>query len=150
MKIIFGEIFIKNSKTFRSNSATLINSEYVPNVNVVQYAAKKAIKNWRKGKRISKSISMEILLYYSATRQIKDALKLGIKDGLNRVVAVVLDTETFSKEIKFRELEFKPKFNLNKILAHYNISQQELEIAGIEKVPLLIRERIALFSIYGE
>ncbi len=149
MIIKFGEIFVEDSRKFKTNSATLINSEYVPDLDLVKFAAEKAIKNWNSGKRISKSLALEILLYYAATRQIKDAIKLGVKDGLNRVVAVVLDEGEFSK-LGFRELEFTPNYNLEKIRTQYDITDEELEITGTEKVPMLIRERIALFSVFRE
>ncbi len=149
MIIKFGEIYIKDSKKFKTDSATLINSEYVPDLDTVKYAAKKAIENWNSGKRISKSLVLEILLYYAATRQIKDAIKLGVKDGLNKVVAVVLDENKFSK-LGFKELRFTPHFNLEKIKGQYDITDEELEITGTEKIPMLIKERIALFSVFRE
>ncbi len=142
MRILFGEL----KKQVFGEFACFINPKYVPDLSIVDFAVKKALKNWNSGKRISKSLSMEILLYYSANRQINIAKKLA---GIEKAVAVVIDEEEFSK-IEFEEKEFKPDFDLKSIMEHYQISEEELKIVGLEKLPLLIRERIALFSAFGD
>ncbi|MEM0350972.1 MAG: KEOPS complex subunit Cgi121 [Archaeoglobaceae archaeon] len=126
--------------------ACFIDPKFVVDLFTVEFAAKKALKNWEAGKRISKSLAMEILLYFSATRQIEIAKKVTAKD---KAVAVVLDEEEFSK-IEFKELEFVPEYDLKAVMELYDITEEELRIVGIKKLPLLVRERIALFSLLGE
>lgn len=146
MKVIFGEIELPEPLDF----VTLINPKYVVSIENVEFAAKKALKSWvKEEERISKSLSIEVLLYYAATRQIKDAAKLGFKSGKQKAVLVVLDEEKF-KDLNFKELEFKPEYDLEAIMEHYKITKEELEVAGIEKLPMLIRERIAIFSATKE
>ncbi len=142
MKILFGEL----KEPVFGDFACLIDSRYVVDLSNVEFAAKKALNAWNSGKRISKSLTIEILLYYSATRQIEIAKKIA---GKKRVIAVVLDEEKFS-ELGFTEEEFSPEYDIELIKEQYQISEEELRIAGIEKLPLLIRERIALFSVFGE
>lgn len=142
MKICFGEL----KEPIFSDFASFIDSKFVVDLASVEFAAKKALNAWNSGKRISKSLAMEIMLYYSATRQIETAKKIA---GLKRVVAVVLDEKRFA-EIGFKEEKFSPEYDMELIKEHYQISEEELEIAGIEKLPLLIRERIALFSVFGD
>lgn len=142
MKIIFGEL----KKPVFGDFACFIDSKFVVDISVVDFAVKKAIKNWNLGNRISKSIAIEILLYYSATRQIDIAKRLA---GTKKVVAVVLDENEFSN-IEFEEKDFIPEFDLKLIVNHYQISEEELKIVGEQKISLLIRERIALFSALGE
>jgi len=142
MRILFGE----PKKQVFGEFACFINPKYVPDLSTVEFAVKKTLKNWNSGKRISKSLAMEILLYYSASRQINIAKKLA---GTKKAVAVVIDEEEFSK-LEFKELDFVPDFDLNSIMEHYGITEEELKIAGLEKLPLLIRERIALFSAFGD
>ncbi len=160
MKIIQGEIYIDDVDAFIKKIPngcvlTFINADYVIDLGVVEFAIKKAIKSWKEGRRIAKTLSMEILLYYSATRQIKDALKLGLKNGLNRVVAVVEDCEEWLKDAGFVEKNVLDKETkdikdekIEKIKRIYDISDEEIEIVGKEKLPLLIRERIVLFDLY--
>ncbi|MDK2796089.1 MAG: hypothetical protein PWQ22_344 [Archaeoglobaceae archaeon] len=142
MRICFGEL----KEPIFSDFASFIDSKFVVSLENVEFAVKKALNAWNSGKRISKSLAMEILLYYSATRQIDIARKLA---GVKRVVAVVLDEKRFA-EIEFKEEKFSPEYDTELIKTHYQISDEELEIAGIEKLPLLIRERIALFSVFGD
>lgn len=142
MRIVFGKL---KTRVF-GDFACFIDSKYVVDLSTIDFAIKKTIKNWNVGKRISRSLAMEILLYYSATRQIDIAKKL---TGVEKVVAVVLDDEEFSK-IDFEEGKFYPHFDIDLIKKHYQISDEELKIVGLEKLPLIIQERIALFSILGE
>ncbi|MEM4540269.1 MAG: KEOPS complex subunit Cgi121, partial [Archaeoglobaceae archaeon] len=128
MKIIFGEL----KKPVFGDFACFIDSKYVVDLPTVDFAVKKAIKNWNLGNRISKSIAIEILLYYSATRQIDIAKKLA---GTKRVVAVVLDESEFSK-IDFETKEFIPEFDIELIMDHYQISREELKIVGEQKISL--------------
>lgn len=149
MRITFGELVVDDVSSFKVDYATFINSKYVVSLDVVEYAAKKAVENWNRGRRISRSLSIEILLYYAATRQIKDALKLGIAEGKNRVAAVILD-ESRMAEIGFTETEFRPEYDVDSVIEFYGITDDEIEITGVEKLPLLVKERIALFSAFGE
>ncbi|MDI9646127.1 MAG: KEOPS complex subunit Cgi121 [Archaeoglobales archaeon] len=148
MKIIFGEVFVEDPRYF-TEIATFIDSKYVIDLETVRFAAEKALKAWNKGEKISKSLSLEVLLYYAATRQIKDATKLGIKKGLKRY-AVVLFNEEERLKMNIRELNFKPEYDIDAIMKHYEISKEELEIVGVEKIPMVVRERIALFSVFKE
>ncbi len=147
MRVTFGEIYVEDQSKFRAEHAAFINAKYVVSIEVVEFAAKKAIKNWNAGRRISRSLPIEILLHYAATRQIKDALKLGVGKGVNRVAAVILDE---GKVEGFEEKEFKPEYDVDAVVKHYGITKEELEIAGLEKLSLLVRERIALFSAFEE
>jgi KEOPS complex subunit Cgi121 len=151
MRVEFGELEV--TPDFRTDCAAFIKATYVVDLATVSFAAEKAIKNWRSGKRISKSLPIEILLYHAATRQIKDALKTGIGSGKTRVAAVIIDEKKFEElknKISFRSLKFKPEYDLSEVKKLYGITDAELEITGEEKLPLLVRERIALFSAMRE
>ncbi len=149
MIVKFGELLVENVSEFRVDFATFIDSRFVVSLDVVEFAARKAVENWNRGRRISRSLALETLLHYAATRQIKDALRLGVREGHNRVAAVIYD-ESQMDTLKFRELEFEPDYDLQAIMEHYEITKEEIEIVGLEKLPLLLRERIALFSAFGE
>ncbi|MEM3507298.1 MAG: KEOPS complex subunit Cgi121, partial [Candidatus Bathyarchaeia archaeon] len=59
----------------------------------VYFAALNALKAFQNKNNISKSLSMELLIYASAERQIKDAIqKIGIKPNEKEVtVAIIVD-----------------------------------------------------------
>lgn len=141
MRILYG-----TTPTNIGDFACFIDPKFVVSLEVVEFAVEKALKNWNSGNRISKSLAIEILLYFSATRQIEIARKV---TATNKAVAVVIDEEKFSK-LGFVEEDFYPRYDLKAVMELYEITEDELKIVGIEKLPLLVRERIALFSIFGE
>ena len=153
MRIYQGIIQIHNLRKFLemiSEKCVFIDAEYVISTETVEFAVRKALWSWQSGKRISKTLSIEILLHFSATRQINHAVKAGLKEGLNKVVIVDLDScREYLKKCGFTEvdvIEINEK-KMKKIADFYGIGEKEIEIAGIEKLDLLVRERIALFSI---
>lgn len=156
MKILEGVIEVDSVpdllKKIGNCVITFVNADYVVDIEHVEFAAKKALKAWNEGRRVAKSLSMEILLYCAARRQISDAIEMGLKEGRNEVVAVVLEDECLEKlkEIGFKE---KPVLRLDdekveRIKRFFGISNEELSIAGKEKLSLLVREKIALFDVF--
>ena len=153
MRISQGVIEIKNVREFLSkipDGCVLINSDYVISLDVLKFAVQKALKSWREKRNVAKTLSMEILLYVSATRQINKALKIGLKEGANRVIVVDLNgcLEKL-KELGLKEedvLQVDDK-KIKRIAKFYEIDEEELNLVGKEKLPLLIRERIVLFDI---
>ncbi len=131
----------------------VIDAKYVVDLGVVDFAVKKAVKSWREGRNVAKTLPLEILLYFSATRQIRDAIKVGVKEGLNEVVLVVLDVscEGKLKEVfTEREVVKIDEERIENVKRLYGISDEELKVVGLEKLPLLIRERIALFDVFKD
>jgi len=153
MIISQGVIEIKNIREFLSkipDGCVLINSDYVISLDVLKFAVQKALKSWREKRNVAKTLSMEILLYVSATRQINKALKIGLKEGINRVIVVDINgcLERL-KELGFKEedvLQIDDE-KIKRVAEFYDIGEEELNLVGKEKLPLLIRERIALFDI---
>ena len=153
MIISQGVIEIKNVREFLSkipDGCVLINSDYVISLDVLKFAVQKALKSWREKRNVAKTLSMEILLYVSATRQINKALEIGLKEGANRVIVVDLNgcLEKL-KELGLKEedvLQVDDK-KIKRIAEFYEIDEEELNLVGKEKLPLLIRERIVLFDI---
>lgn len=131
------------------DGCVLIDADYVVSLDVVEFAVRKALKTWDEGARISKSLSMEILIHLAGTRQINQAIQLGIKDGVNRVVVVDLNgCIEILRENGFKEenvVKTNPERE-KKIIEFYGIGKEELEVVGEKKLKYLIMERIALFS----
>lgn len=153
MRVYQGKIEIVNVRELLARipeGCVLINADYVVDIESVKFAAEKALKLWNSGKRVAKTLSMEILLHVAATRQISQATRIGIKDGENRVVVVDLnDCRSVLDSLGFREqnvLEMNDD-KIRRIADFYGISEEELKIAGAEKLGLLVRERMALFAI---
>ena len=155
MKILEGVIDVKSVREVLEkvgSCTTFVDASYVVDREHVEFAVKKALKAWKEGRRVAKSLSMEILLYCAARRQISEAIEMGLKEGKNEVVAIVLEDECLDKlkEIGFEE---RPVLKLDdekveKIKRFFDISDEELKIVGKEKLSLLIREKIALFDVF--
>ncbi len=153
MKIYQGIIEIDDLRDFLKKipeGCVFIDADYVLSIDTVRFAIKKAIDSWNRGRRVSKNLSMEILLHFSATRQINHAIKAGLKEGINRVVVVELNScIDFLQYHHFTEckvLEISME-KLRRVAEFYGIDKREIEITGWEKLDLLVRERITLFSI---
>ena len=151
-EILVGYIEIEDIRKYieslKGCEAAIIDANYILDIENVRFATEKALKHWNSGKSIAKTLPIEILLHAAATRQIKDALKIGIKKGRNTVFVVSLNCD---KVPSFEEAEFKrinpDEEQIKRIKEFYGISDKELEIVGRERLNLLIRERIALFSL---
>ncbi len=151
MKVKQGLLAVKDVNGFLKkygSKAAFINAEYVVDENHVYFAAKKAIKAWKEGRRVARTLPLEILLYSAATRQIRDAMKMGIKEGVNKVIAVFLeDTEPEGfEERNVLETGKMSKEKFERIVNFFNISETELDVAE-RRLNLLVRERIVLFDI---
>jgi len=130
---------------------TVIDAKYVVDLDVVRFAVEKALKSWKEGKRIAKTLPLEILLYFCATRQIRDAIKVGVKEGINEAVVVILnECKGFEKFFEEKEVVRVDNERIENVKKLYGITDEEIKIVGLEKLPLLIRERIALFDVFKE
>ncbi len=153
MNLHCGTIEVKNLRSFLKKipeGCVFIDADYVLSTDTVEFAVRKATDSWKRGKRVSKNLSMEILLHFSATRQINQAVRAGLKEGLNRVVVVELSPcQDFLHDHNFRECSVlkTDREKLRRIAEFYGIEEEEIKITGWEKLDLLVRERIALFSI---
>ncbi len=147
-----GILKVENLQEFLSkygDKAVFLNADYIVDENHVYFAVKKALKAWEKGRKVAKSLPLEVMLYAAATRQIRDAIKLGVKEGMNKVVGVFFNNVKVDdfEEKKVLEDVSKNKEKLKRIVDFFDISEEELKVVGAEKIPLLIRERIVLFDI---
>ncbi len=134
------------------NCVTVIDAKYVIDLDVVRFAVEKALKSWEEGRNVAKTLPLEILLYFSATRQIRDAVKVGVKEGINEAVVVILNDceDKLGKYFEERDIVRVDDERVENVKRLYGITDEEIKIVGLEKLPLLIRERIALFDVFKE
>lgn len=158
MKIVEGVIEVKSLRDFLKKlndircTITFIDADYVIDKEHVEFAVEKAIKAWNEGRRVAKTLTMEILLYCAGRRQISDAIEMGLKEGLNEVVVVILEDDCIDK---LKDLGFTEKSvlklddaKIERIKRFFDISDEELRIVGVDKLSLLVREKISLFDIF--
>ena len=120
------------------------------------FAAEKAIRAFEEGKNISKNLGIETLLYIAGTRQIERALRFGIKRGENKVALIVIGLEGGKTNAigELRELISEDprvidytELKKERIVRAFNITPEEIEAVGEEKIPDLVLERVALTGL---
>ncbi len=131
----------------------VIKADLLANKDHLVFATEKARESFEKNP-ISNSLSMEILLYAVGDRQINKAIeKAGVDKGKNKIGLVSFNENEISdliNEIGLKRndevLEFK-KEKINKIKDVFDITDREIEAVGEKKIPLLVKERIALLDL---
>ncbi|MFP3909815.1 MAG: KEOPS complex subunit Cgi121 [Halobacteriota archaeon] len=133
----------------------LLNSDYIADRAHAELAAKKAIRSWEQGKKIARTLPMEVLLYASANRQINQALEMGVKPNAdNKVVAVVIGDEDcvskFKGAVNFREeaVLHMDDMKRERLTRFFDIKEEEIRITGEERIPNIIKERVVLFDMF--
>lgn len=131
----------------------VIKADLIAGEDHLKFSIQKAKKSMKKNP-ISDSLSIEILLYVLGERQINKAIeKAGIKKGKNEVALIY--PKKIDKKQLFQEIGLKPKQNLLKyketkiprIKKAYDITQKEIEAVGKQKIPKLVKERVALLEL---
>ncbi len=127
------------------------------------FAALNAVKAFRRGCNVSRSLGMEVLVYASCQRQIREAFRIvGLRPGCSRIALVVLSesrdgcVEAYRRCSEILGVEDDSVLEvsgqkLGVITEVYGISQSELEARGgenpAEAVSCLVVERMALLSV---
>ena len=118
-------------------------------------AAGKAIRAVQRHESISDDLGMEILLYASGNRQIKRALSMGVRTGMNEIALVAVGDEM--PEGAIRELENivlvtdvtgYTREKRDAVTTFFGITETEIAAVGEEKIPQLVLERVALMGLW--
>lgn len=145
-----------------SSNIQLMNAEVIAGYEHILTSIRMAIRAWKRNKNIAKSLIMEVILYASATRQIKDAInKIGITQDSRECIALVIseDVKPFLNELlKYGEedeslIEITSK-KISRIMKAFDIKESELMIAKSIyhkdniAIQSLVLERIALSELF--
>lgn len=147
--------FLNKINEIASESEVLIqamNSNMIAGYEHVMYAIEKANKSFETNKNVAKDKGIEIMRYAAAKKQIEDAFSLGIAEGNNNILLIVLgnekDTLKAYNELKktvtekdLLEYTAEKKFY---IMQQFKITLEELNVVGEDKIPKLVKERVAL------
>ena len=146
-------------------SVQFFDAKYVAGPQHLYFAALNALNAFEKNTNISNNLAVEALLYASAQRQIKKAVKmLGIKQDSSEVAALIITENRHKKSGYLRlvtkmipgerddsvlELTDKKIGNIKKLFGISDLEfEAKLEKEGLEKEALtdLVIERMALLS----
>jgi len=134
----------------------LFDARYVAGEEHLLSALRKARRAFERGENISQDVRLEVMLYAAATRQLRNAFKMGIKPGSCRI-AVLIEAENaleLSKKVEsalslLRDdsvVECSPdKWDV--LREFFHISDEELSCVGKERLCQLVLERVALLDV---
>ena len=134
-----------------------LNADLISGSRHLQSAINKALRSFSSLNNAANDPGMGIMIYASGRRQIERALALGIKEGKMRI-AIVLTGENAVDEaaVKVESLldtvdpavidysDAKKKG----IIDFFDITTDEINAVGVEKIPELVLERIALIDVF--
>lgn len=160
ISILEGTIFIDNVEDFlrklkrvseeKKITIQALDADKLAGDRHIRFAVKKAVNSFKTGTNIANDLAKEIMIYASGTRQISKAMGFGIRKGENNIVLVAVgeepDLSEFSEIMPKRVLEYNDS-KKEAIMRAFNITKEEVEAAGEEKIPELVLERVALVGV---
>ncbi|NYT01941.1 MAG: hypothetical protein GKC10_04195 [Methanosarcinales archaeon] len=113
------------------------------------FAAKKALLALAEGRNVAKDPSLEILRYASGQRQIEKALLMGPSQATERMVLVVVgDLPGEASSLVDEDGLGCTTWKKDLVMEAFGISDDEIEAVGLDRLPDLVIERVALVDAY--
>lgn len=160
IRILEGTIFIDNMEDFldrikkisKEKNITIqaLDADKLAGEKHIRFAVEKAMNSFKAGTNIANDLAKEIMLYASGTRQISKAMSLGIHKGKNNIALVAVGAEPDLSAFNELKPEHVLEYNVSKknvIMEIFNITVDEIEAVGEEKIPELVLERVALVDV---
>ena len=165
IQIICGTLRIQNLPSFLKtvNSIASENEVIIQGLNAdmfagqrhLNFAVGKALRAINAGRNIAKNPGIEIMRYAAGERQIDRSFSIGLCEGKNNAVFVLLgemDHLILASSAIRKMIEEKPCSELlaysdskkRGILSLFEITNAEIEASGEESIPELVTERVAL------
>lgn len=146
----------------RGIEIVVVDAGYVCGKDHIVSAYRHAVRAFEEGRNSMKKFSMELLLYISGERQIKNAIrKIGIKDGIENVVFIFMDASDYEnlkgkisegeaskivEKIGFRIDNDVLKPSREKLRA-MGFGDEEIETVSKDKYSDLILEKVAMVDV---
>ncbi|AEH60704.1 Protein of unknown function DUF509 [Methanosalsum zhilinae DSM 4017] len=129
-----------------------MNADKIAGQEHIMFAIEKALSSIEKGSNLANDPGIEIMRYASGKRQIDEAFSMGVRKGENMLALVVMGDENDVRESVTELKEIiteKPLLKcssskINILMAQFNITEEEIDAVGKEKIPDLVIERVAL------
>lgn len=155
-----GKVFIEDKEIFlkwikeigrgKNLSIQALDADKLAGKEHLTFAIEKALHSFKKGTNIANDIAKEIMLYAAGTRQIKRATKIGVHDGWNNIVIVIvgdmIDLSAFDEITPCNVLQYTVSKN-GALVDIFNITELEIQACGVDKIKELVLERVALVDI---
>jgi KEOPS complex subunit Cgi121 len=134
--------------------AQALDADKVVSEKHIAFAVEKALAAFASGKNIARDPGVEILRYASGERQIERALNMGISDSTKRIALVlVINHDGLWPDASELAGIIEPdgkgcSFQSKAVKETFNISEEEIEAVGEDKMEELVIERVALVDTY--
>jgi KEOPS complex subunit Cgi121 len=162
IRLLFGKTVIRDKgllisaiKDLQSRHGCIVqalDADKVAGERHILFAAKKALAAFSEERNIAKDAGMEIMRYASGERQIERALFMRISDRTERIVLVLSGSGSLpdaSELSRIIELDGRgSSFCAKAIIEAFNITSEELQAVGEERIEDLVIERVALVDTY--
>lgn len=160
IQILDGTVFIDDTEKFLQKIKEIskeqniviqaLDADKLAGEKHLSFAVEKATNSFKKGTNIANDLSKEIMLYAAGTRQINKAMRLGVHNGKNNITLVAVgeapDLSAFNEIIPKNVLRYDES-KKNALMDIFNITKEELEAVGEDKLPELVLERVALVDV---
>lgn len=147
------EIFLTKIKEIRKGKDIVIlalDADKLAGKNHLMFAIEKAMNSFKTGRNIANDLGKEIMLYVSGTRQINRAMKIGVHNGKNNIVLVAIGEEidlSVFDEITPKDVVHYEGSKNRALRDIFNITDEEIKASGVDKIPELVLERVALVDV---
>ena len=157
--ILEGKIFIKDVEIFLSKIKEMgngkdtvilaLDADKLAGKKHLMFAIEKAIDSFKTGRNIANDLGKEIMLYASGTRQINRAMKIGVHNGNNNIALVAIgeDVDLSAFDIMPKDVLQYEGSKSRALMDIFNITDEEIKAAGVDKIPELVLERVALVDV---
>ena len=164
-RIVSGLVQIEDLRMFlktlneisSSNKITIqaLDADKIAGDRHVRFAVKKATDAMEGQTNVANDLGVEIMRYAAGERQIEKAFSMGLHDGENRVVFVLVGEEqslSLASNALLDIIDEEPLIDYSSskrefIISQFNITESEIEAVGEDKIPYLVIERVALVDV---
>lgn len=147
--------FLRETGANHGVSVVCLNRDMIAGFQHVETTLIHAIRSWNKEKGIARTLDVEVLLYAAGTRQTGQISPFGPVNGENfaYLCIIPLSEEAISillsrmEEISGENWDRIPEEKKRRLMKFFDITQEELEVTGEDRLMDLICERSALLTI---
>lgn len=162
MELVEGTATIRDIDSFLEELAAIgeahdavvqaVDARYVVDRRHLELATELAQRERAHGAGIARDPGMEILLYAAGRRQINRALEMGISEGTEQPLVVVVsggEESTAAEEVrrKLVPAEVLGEYDRERVAEFFGITETELTATAEAGLPGLVRERVALLVV---
>jgi len=161
MKIFTGKLTVEKKESTleeindiaEKNNSTivLIDAKVIAGKKHVESALIHAKRSFKEETQIARTLAMEILVYASGQRQCSLASKIGLHTGENVVYILIEGGNEANSETELKEkiqVIPEPTPDIQNLMKQFNITKEELDVVGKERIEELVIERVAMIDAW--